>query len=487
MKLFLNTTSLSTSSHEPTGDIRHSSTFAVTSTTPEKLQDTRFIRRSNSEGNLERDESQQMSESFCSPPHSKQLACHPSWTPTTVSFFPTNPTKHGIVEVLYNQKSHLYQRIHFAEEHSQSGLSGLWTLPTPIQLAIISWFTASELTNLRLVCVRCFALVMTAVPFMAVDTYRCHISKLRDSMTHPPHLLAKVPDPSALLYLERHHSLRHQRVAAGVNFSMLCTKRGEVYSWGDGLDGRLGHDDETSVAIPTKIRGLRSKRVLAVSCGDRHSACICSEGTVYTWGDASLGKLGHGKNQEASTPTPVKFSAPLCAQQVACGGTHTMVLATDRHLWVTGSNIDGQLGIGERYRCVWTPQRVAMDANVSQVAGGRRHSLMISLKGEVFSCGNNAHGQLGLGENPSADTPTRIDPSQFHNKAVVSVAAGGFHSAAVTVEGSVYTFGRGNYGQLGHNKGNPTSMDSRNPQLVDNLPNAKKWVGRCVAVGTTLW
>lgn len=81
----------------------------------------------------------------------------------------------------------------------------------------------------------------------------------------------------------------------------------QVLSWGDGEDGKLGHGDSLTLDSPKIIEALLAKRVFYVACGSAHSAAITSNGELYTWGQGQYGRLGHGDEISQYTPKLVSF------------------------------------------------------------------------------------------------------------------------------------------------------------------------------------
>lgn len=79
----------------------------------------------------------------------------------------------------------------------------------------------------------------------------------------------------------------------------------QVYSWGNGDGGRLGHGDSSSREEPTLVQELQGKTMVSIGCGSTYSAAISSQGELYTWGRGNYGRLGHGSSDDHSTPTLV--------------------------------------------------------------------------------------------------------------------------------------------------------------------------------------
>ncbi len=86
---------------------------------------------------------------------------------------------------------------------------------------------------------------------------------------------------------------------------MLFTLTRPVYSFGRGKLGRLGHGDEDDQTKPKLIETLRDKTVVAVSCGEQHSIAITDFGDIYTWGRGREGQLGHGSRNNELEPRRV--------------------------------------------------------------------------------------------------------------------------------------------------------------------------------------
>lgn len=85
--------------------------------------------------------------------------------------------------------------------------------------------------------------------------------------------------------------------------------------------------------------------VIQISCADTHAACVTSNGDVFTWGWGPVGQLGHAMEfQICAVPTHVESVSEVC--MVACGLHHTLALSPDRgKVWMWGANDYGQSGI----------------------------------------------------------------------------------------------------------------------------------------------
>lgn len=81
----------------------------------------------------------------------------------------------------------------------------------------------------------------------------------------------------------------------------------QVFSWGEGDDGKLGHGNSISLDQPKMIEYFKSKRIREIACGSAYSAAITSCGELYTWGLGDYGRLGHGDNVTQYKPKLVKM------------------------------------------------------------------------------------------------------------------------------------------------------------------------------------
>ncbi|NXB46765.1 HERC5 ligase, partial [Leucopsar rothschildi] len=138
-------------------------------------------------------------------------------------------------------------------------------------------------------------------------------------------------------------------------------------------------------------------------------------------------------------------------------------------LFTWGLNTHGQLGVRSQTRLIQKPQLVETLKGIplAQIAAGGAHSITVSLSGAVYSWGKNSFGQLGLGDTKDRDRPTYVGALE-HWKTVF-ISCGADHTAVLSKEGLVCTFGAGGSGQLGHN----STRNELLPRVVAELWGAK--------------
>ncbi|NXS10801.1 HERC5 ligase, partial [Neodrepanis coruscans] len=138
-------------------------------------------------------------------------------------------------------------------------------------------------------------------------------------------------------------------------------------------------------------------------------------------------------------------------------------------LFTWGQNTHGQLGVGSRTTFILQPQLVKRIKGIplAQIAAGGAHSTTVSLSGAVYSWGKNNFGQLGLGDAEDRNCPSYVGALE-HWKTVF-ISCGAEHTAVLSKEGLVCTFGAGGAGQLGHN----STQNELIPRVVAELWGAR--------------
>ena len=239
-------------------------------------------------------------------------------------------------------------------------------------------------------------------------------------------------------------------VACGSSFTMVLTGVGSVYSCGHNDCGQLGHGDKTSRLVFTQVFGqLGGARVVMVAGGGLHSVAVSAEGDVFTWGGGNFGCLGHNDEQDRLAPAGLGRSQFAGGKIVSvdAGWAHTVALAEDGVLWVWGHGGWGRLGLGDTEdRLVPTrlgAQTMFGGSEVRMAACGYTHTLAVTKVGALWAWGEGSHGRLGLNDEHHRLRPTRVGPRRFAGASIATVSGGFKHSSAVTEGGALYTWGQG--------------------------------------------
>ena len=195
------------------------------------------------------------------------------------------------------------------------------------------------------------------------------------------------------------------QVACGGKHNLALTTTNKIYSWGFGRTGALGLCDRPTreaqridVKAPTYVQQFEHLGVpYEISCGILHSAALCGNGKLMTWGWGLHGQLGRKCEGGQVEPRPAKLPKGLNARMVACGGQHTLALLDDNNVYAFGKNDFGQLGVGT-LKDSYKPLKIQMleHKDVSYLSCGRRFSLAVTEDGVLYSWGDNSLGQLGM-------------------------------------------------------------------------------------------
>ncbi|KAF7815663.1 PH, RCC1 and FYVE domains-containing protein 1 [Senna tora] len=268
-------------------------------------------------------------------------------------------------------------------------------------------------------------------------------------------------------------------VACGEYHTCAVTLSGDLYTWGDGTYnyGLLGHGNQVSHWVPKRVNGpLEGIHVSSISCGPWHTAVVTSAGQLFTFGDGTFGVLGHGDRKNVSIPREVESLKGLRTVRAACGVWHSAAVVevmvgnssssncSSGKLFTWGDGDKGRLGHGDKEaKLVPTCVAALVEPNFCQVACGHSLTAALTTSGHVYTMGSPVYGQLG---NLQADgkLPKRVE-GKISKSFVEEIACGAYHVAVLTSRTEVYTWGKGANGRLGH--GN--TEDRNTPTLVEGL------------------
>ena len=227
------------------------------------------------------------------------------------------------------------------------------------------------------------------------------------------------------------------------HFICALTTEKKLFSWGEGMYGQLGHGDKEFRGQPTLIAALADRETVMVACGGAHTVSLDSTGSVFTWGAAASGQLGHPQRIRRLTPFQLALSSEIVS--IDCGVSHTVALTKGREVISWGLGDKGQLGRGldasplpelvpglkeEIFRC----------GLPTQVKCGAYHTGIVTETGSVFMWGSGEDGQLGFEDTQNRYTPTELKIFGPHTVAK-GLACSAQYSVAHTDDGSLYVWG----------------------------------------------
>ncbi|CAI5929207.1 unnamed protein product [Closterium sp. NIES-65] len=327
------------------------------------------------------------------------------------------------------------------------------------------------------------------------------------------------------------------QVACGPWHVAVVAGGGEVFTFGDGTFGALGHGDCEVVPVPRQVQALQGYRTLRVACGVWHTAAVVDTcpsgdgsgggnssssgmggcGQVFTWGDGDGYKLGHGDKQQQLLPTLVNALRQESCSQVACGESVTVAVTAEGQVYTWGSAEYGQLGNPQAdgklpgclcfcldsHQCIlhvdlsFLP--VSILPRLFSSASGRPIAAKAGGAGVMWGTPHGSahhhsapfHVGQGRQQSPSQLKPQLLFPpfslaarvaGPLLQKQVEQVACGAHHVAALTTTAHLFTWGRGANGRLGH--GDVKDRDV--PTAVTALKDRRVLLVSCGAASTAV-
>lgn len=233
--------------------------------------------------------------------------------------------------------------------------------------------------------------------------------------------------------------------------------------------------------------------ILSVSEG-RLASAQTPQVDPWAWGNDSQGQLGDGgttPNVNAN-PNPVQVSNLTDVLAVAGGGLHSLAIksdgtddstSNDGTVWTWGNDFNGQLGDGGTNANKNTPVQASGLTDMVAVAGGSNHSLAVKSDGSVYTWGGNNKGQLGYDPDPTTTTfEDSSTPGQVSGLTdVVAVAGGTSYSLALKSDGTMWAWGNNDVGQLGNGESG-SGLTSITPVQVEDPSDASGFFTGVVAV-----
>jgi alpha-tubulin suppressor-like RCC1 family protein len=228
-------------------------------------------------------------------------------------------------------------------------------------------------------------------------------------------------------------------VLAAWRHTVAIKKDGTLWAWGHNVGGQLGDGTTTFRNAPVQI----GSGFVTIAAGDSHTVALKTDGSLWAWGFNRVGQLGDGTTNSSLIPKQIGDSYT----SIAAAKNATLALKKDGSLWEWGSApglvsslVPFQVGRG-----------------FVRFVAGKNHVLALKQDGSLWAWGSNAMGQLG--DNSSNDSNIPILVGQGYS----AISAGDFHSAALKTDGSLWAWGSNSLGQLG----DAATTQSNYPKLID--------------------
>jgi alpha-tubulin suppressor-like RCC1 family protein len=197
-------------------------------------------------------------------------------------------------------------------------------------------------------------------------------------------------------------------VVSGSRATIAVKTDGTLWSWGNAYFGSLGLGNTTQYNSPKQVGALTNW--LKVSCGYANMFAIKNDGTLWAWGDNIAGQLGLGNTTYSfSSPQQVGALTNWSSLSTGTGGNRGFSLSTktDGTLWSWGPNTNGRLGLGNT-TAYSSPKQIGALTTWSFVSAGSFASFASKTDGTLWSWGRNDFGQLGLGNTTNYSSPKQV-------------------------------------------------------------------------------
>jgi alpha-tubulin suppressor-like RCC1 family protein len=261
-------------------------------------------------------------------------------------------------------------------------------------------------------------------------------------------------------------------LSSGLDEIVALKNDGTLYGWGyNGDDSELaaGGSAATQTATPATVSNLSG--ITAIAAAKSHYLALKSDGTVWTWDDTTPGEISNGTTITGSS-SAIQVSGLSGITQVACGTYFNMVLKSDGTVWAWGQNANGELGDGSTTDSQ-TPEEVYTSSGplsgITAITCTGSFGMALKSDGTVWTWGANGSGQLGNGNTTSTDTAAEILTG------ITAIGAGAIDAYAIKSDGTVLAWGDNTYGQLGN--GSLTLPYSPTPASVSGLTGITAVVG----------
>ena len=232
-------------------------------------------------------------------------------------------------------------------------------------------------------------------------------------------------------------------VYVGMNTTYAKKTNGSIWGWGFNGQNQLGNGTFTSVSSPIQIGTDTNWSTLSAS--QETVLAIKTNGTLWGWGNNSYYQLTYGVNGAGS---PVQIGTLSNWAKVesggGSGGAWTVALQTNGTLWAWGNVTSGRTGV----TIPDTPQMVGSENYWQKIAAHILTAVAIKTDGTLWTWGYNQDGQVGDNSTATRSSPVQVGSSNDWSK-LQSNTSQGYSLAAIKTDGTLWMWGKNDFGQLG--------------------------------------
>ena len=251
-----------------------------------------------------------------------------------------------------------------------------------------------------------------------------------------------------------------EEVYVGYSSVIAKDKNGNLYAWGDNLDGGLGIGNTEDQTSPVKITGLTNIEEVYIASHTGEAGVIAKDrnGNLYAWGNNESGQLGIGDVEQQNVPIKIQglnSIEEVYMKQQGQGEVNTFAIDINGNLYTWGSKQRGILGI-ETETDQTTPVKIEGLSNIKNVyCKTNDFDAAIIAKdsdGNLYTWGSNILGELGIGNTDWQDTPVKIEGLSNIEDVEIRLSGEGTSVLAKDDKGNLYVWGSNQTGQIGLDK-----------------------------------
>ena len=194
----------------------------------------------------------------------------------------------------------------------------------------------------------------------------------------------------------------------GSQHSVVLTAGGNLWVWGEGSNGSLGINNKEDKHTPYLLIQPSLQKVIQVCAGEYHTMAINTAGEVYTWGEGSKGQLGTGSSKVELKPVLLEGLSGKRITQGCCGESFCGVLSDQGDVYTWGDSDLGKLGLGQNVSVQYYPRIIKDLSHCKRISAGMAHMAAIDNNGSVYTWGSGYGGRLGHGDQENQYIPKLV-------------------------------------------------------------------------------
>ena len=264
-------------------------------------------------------------------------------------------------------------------------------------------------------------------------------------------------------------------IAAGIYHTVLLDANGNVWTAGSNNSGQLGRTDSNTSSFTQVTNGISGVKITAIAAGYHHTVLLDEDCNVWTAGFNSDGQLGRTDSNTSTFTQVTTFDdiddiSRVKIKAIAAGYQHTVLLDEDNNVWTAGSNSEGQLGrTGGNNSTFTMVTKGIIGVNMTAIASGGYHTVLLDKDGNVWTAGHNRYGQLGRVTSSDSDAKTFTKVTNgIGGVNITAIAAGSKYTVLLDKGGNVWTAGDNFYGGLGRDT-SPYSYDQTFTKVTNGI------------------